>query len=316
MMRSLPAPLTPGSEIAVLYGGWSAEREVSLVSGKAVADALTGAGLTARLIDVPRDPRALLAALDPAPAAVFNALHGKGGEDGTIQGLLDLTGLPYTHSGVLASAVAMSKPMTKQVLAAEGIVSPHGMVVPAASLADGHPMMPPYIVKPADEGSSVGVHLIHEGSNSLAIAAGQAGLGEEVLVEEYIAGRELTVGVMGDRALTVTEIRHGAGLFDYQAKYVAGHAEHLLPAPVPEAVHEAAMAAALTAHRALGCRGISRSDFRYDPDRPDGRNLFFLEINTQPGFTPISLVPEQAAHAGIGFADLCLWLLEDAVCRA
>jgi D-alanine-D-alanine ligase len=316
MTRPLTAPLTPGAEIAVLYGGWSAEREVSLVSGRAVADALIGAGLSARLIDVPRDPRALLAALDPAPVAVFNALHGKGGEDGTIQGLLDLAGLPYTHSGVLASAVAMSKPLTKQLLAAEGILSPQGMVVSAESLADGHPMMPPYIVKPADEGSSVGVHLVHDGSNSLAIAADRAGLGEQVLVEEYIAGRELTVGVMGDRALMVTEIRHDAGLFDYRAKYVAGHAEHLLPAPVPDAVREAALAAALTAHRALGCHGISRSDFRYDPERPTGRDLFFLEINTQPGFTPISLVPEQAAYAGIAFADLCLWLLEDAVCRA
>jgi D-alanine-D-alanine ligase len=306
----------PGPKhVAVLMGGWSAEREVSLVSGLACAKALEELGYRVTTIDVARDLAALVAALTPLPDAVFNALHGRGGEDGVIQGALEMLGVPYTHSGVAASAVAMHKVLTKRVLADIGVRSPEFVVAPAREAAAGHVLPPPYVVKPLAEGSSVGVAIVHDGERPPALAAEDWGFGAEVLVERYIPGRELTVGVMGDRALTVTEIEHASGFFDYQAKYAAGHAQHYLPAPVPEPVFDAAMAQALQAHRALGCAGISRSDFRYDDGRPGTEGLYFLEINTQPGFTPISLVPEQAEHCGIGFADLCAWLVEGAACH-
>jgi D-alanine-D-alanine ligase len=301
--------------VAILHGGWSAERDVSLVSGKAVERALKGRGHDVRLIDVKRDLPALLRALEPRPDVVFNALHGHGGEDGTIQAVLDMLGLPYTHSGVLPSAVAMSKPMTKRVLASHGVPSPRGIVAPRDEVATRHVMAPPYVVKPAAEGSSVGVRIVRADDNAPPLDVAGWTFGAEVLVEEYIAGRELTVGVMGDRALTVTEISHSHGFFDYDAKYTAGHATHVLPAPVPPAVFDEAMRLALVAHQALGCRGISRSDFRYDDSRPGTEGLMFLEINTQPGFTPVSLVPEQAEHLGIPFADLCEWLMEHAACQ-
>lgn len=301
--------------VAVLMGGWSAEREVSLVSGLACAKALEEIGYRVTTIDVARDLAALVAALTPLPDAVFNALHGRGGEDGVIQGALEMLGVPYTHSGVAASAVAMHKVLTKRVLADIGVRSPEFVVAPAREAAAGHVLPPPYVVKPLAEGSSVGVAIVHDGERPPALAAEDWGFGAEVLVERYIPGRELTVGVMGDRALTVTEIEHASGFFDYQAKYSAGHARHHLPAPVPQPVFDAAMAQALQAHRTLGCAGISRSDFRYDDGRPGTEGLYFLEINTQPGFTPISLVPEQAEHCGIGFADLCAWLVEGAACH-
>lgn len=317
-MNSDLSHIRDGMSVTVLYGGWSAEREVSLVSGAAIADALEKAGLVVTLLDASEDPAQLLKDLsNPKPPVVFNALHGRGGEDGTVQALLDLLGVPYTHSGVLASAVAMDKPMTKQLLANHGILSPKGLVMGAQDVLAGHPMKPPYIVKPASEGSSVGVHLIQQGANVPSLAETGWSYGDQVLVEEYIPGRELTVGVMGGRALTVTEIRHEHSLFDYTAKYTAGQAEHFLPADIEAAVAAQAMDAALKAHKALGCAGISRSDFRLNEDPTRGpTGLYFLEINTQPGFTPISLVPEQAQHLGIGFQDLCLWLLEDALCRA
>lgn len=299
--------------VAVLYGGWSAEREVSLVSGKAVAVALRGRGHRVELIDVGRDLDALLRALRPAPDVVFNALHGKGGEDGTIQGVLDMLGLPYTHSGVRPSAIAMSKPATKQVVGAVGIRTARGMVAPPDQVAERHLMEPPYVVKPAAEGSSVGVRIVRANDNVPPIDLAAWGYGD-ALVEEYVPGRELTVGVMGDRALTVTEIAHTHAFFDYDAKYTEGHAVHTLPAQVPDDVAAEAMRLALLAHRTLGCRGISRTDFRWDDTRPGTEGLYFLEINTQPGFTPISLVPEQAKYVGVDFADLCEWLLEDAAC--
>ncbi|WP_225767198.1 D-alanine--D-alanine ligase [Inquilinus sp. Marseille-Q2685] len=299
--------------VAVLYGGWSAEREVSLVSGKAVAVALRGRGHRVELIDVGRDLDALLRALRPAPDVVFNALHGKGGEDGTIQGVLDMLGLPYTHSGVRPSAIAMSKPATKQVVGAVGIRTARGVVAPPEQVAERHLMEPPYVVKPAAEGSSVGVRIVRANDNVPPIDLAAWGYGD-ALVEEYVPGRELTVGVMGDRALTVTEIAHTHAFFDYDAKYTEGHAVHTLPAQVPDDVSAEAMRLALLAHRTLGCRGISRTDFRWDDTRPGTEGLYFLEINTQPGFTPISLVPEQARHVGVDFADLCEWLLEDAAC--
>lgn len=299
--------------VAVLHGGWSAEREVSLVSGRAVAAALRERGHRVDLIDVSRDLEALLRALRPAPDIVFNALHGKGGEDGTIQGVLDMLGLPYTHSGVRPSAIAMSKPATKQVLGAVGVRTARGVVAKPERVIEGHLIEPPYVVKPAAEGSSVGVRIVRANDNAPPIDLASWHFGD-ALVEEYVPGRELTVGVMGDRALTVTEITHSHAFFDYEAKYTEGHAVHTLPARIPEPVFAEAMRLALLAHRTLGCTGISRSDFRWDESKPGVAGLYFLELNTQPGFTPISLVPEQAKHVGIGFADLCEWLLEDAAC--
>ncbi|MBP2299494.1 D-alanine--D-alanine ligase [Azospirillum picis] len=301
--------------VAVLMGGWSAEREVSLVSGAGAARALEEEGYRVTAIDVQRDLGGLMQALtSPRPDVVFNALHGRGGEDGTIQGILEFLGLPYTHSGVQASAIAMDKAMTKRVLGTVGIPSPKGVVLTRGEITGGaHPMPAPYIVKPVDEGSTVGVTLVREGQNS---PVGDAWtFGERALVEEFIPGRELTVGVMGDRALAVTEIAFQAQVYDYTAKYSAGHAVHTIPAAVPEAVAEEAKRLAVLAHRTLGCRGVSRSDFRWDDSRPGTDGLYFLEINNQPGMTPLSLVPEQAAHVGISYGALVGWLVENAACQ-
>ena len=300
--------------VAVLKGGWSAEREVSLVSGAACAKALAGEGFAVREIDVSSDLAELAAALTPAPDVVFNALHGRGGEDGTIQGVLEMLGIPYTHSGVAASAIAMNKPLTKAVLASVGIRSPEGRTVTVQEVAAGPVLAPPYVIKPAAEGSSVGIRLVHEGSNSPPIDPANWPFDDLVLAEVFVPGKELTVGVMGDRALTVTEVHYEHGFFDYDAKYVPGHAVHTIPADVPQEIRDLAMAQALLAHETLGCAGISRSDFRWD-DRHGADGLYFLEINTQPGFTPISLVPEQAAHLGISFGEVCRWLVETARCH-
>ena len=304
-----------GHHVVVLKGGWSAERAVSLVSGEAVAKALGEAGYRVTEVDVRRDLPALMAALTPPPDVVFNALHGRGGEDGVVQGVLEMLGIPYTHSGVTASALAMDKPLTKRVLADAGVQSPDFRVVPAAEAVARHALEPPYVVKPMAEGSSVGVRIVGPGDNAPPVDLASWAFGADVLVERYIPGRELTVGVMGDRALTVTEVLHSHRFLDYEAKYTAGHATHVLPAPIPTDVFKAAMAQALTAHRTLGCAGISRSDFRYDDSRPGVDGLYFLEINTQPGFTPISFVPEQAEHIGISFSALCAWLVETAQCH-
>ncbi|HYH19193.1 MAG TPA: D-alanine--D-alanine ligase [Azospirillum sp.] len=300
--------------VAVLMGGWSAEREVSLVSGAAVAKALEEEGYTVTAVDVQRDLDGIIRALTPKPDVVFNALHGRGGEDGTIQGVLEFMGIPFTHSGVLASAIAMDKAMTKRVLETVGVRSPRGMLLHKGELlGGGHPMEPPYIIKPVDEGSTVGVTRVHQGQNS-PIGDGWT-FGERVLVEEFIPGRELTAGVMGDKPLAVTEIQFAAELFDYTAKYTAGHARHIIPAPIPDEVYAEAMRVALLAHRTLGCRGVSRSDFRWDDSKPGIEGLYFLEINNQPGMTPLSLVPEQAAHVGIGYGALVGWLVENAACQ-
>lgn len=300
--------------VAVLMGGWSAEREVSLVSGAAAARALEEEGYQVTVVDVQRDLAGLMAALsDPRPDVIFNALHGRGGEDGTIQGVLEFLGVPYTHSGVLASAIAMDKPMTKRLLATVGVRSPQGLVLERGALTgQSHPMPAPYIIKPVDEGSTVGVVLVREGQNA---PAGEAWtFGARALVEEFIKGRELTVGVMGDHALAVTEIDFAADVFDYTAKYTAGHARHVLPAPIPEEVAEEAKRMAVLAHQTLGCRGVSRSDFRWDESKPGTTGLYFLEINNQPGMTPLSLVPEQAAHVGMSYGALVSWLVEHAAC--
>jgi D-alanine-D-alanine ligase len=301
--------------VAVLMGGWSAEREVSLVSGAGVAKALEEEGYRVTAVDVQRDLAGLMQALtSPRPDVVFNALHGRGGEDGTIQGILEFLGLPYTHSGVQASAIAMDKAMTKRVLETAGVRSPKGLVLTRGEITGGaHPMPAPYIVKPVDEGSTVGVTLVREGQNS---PVGDAWtFGERALVEEFIRGRELTVGVMGDRALAVTEIVFEAQVYDYTAKYSAGHAVHTIPAAIPDAVAEEAKRLAVLAHQTLGCRGVSRSDFRWDDSRPGTEGLYFLEINNQPGMTPLSLVPEQAAHVGISYGALVGWLVENASCQ-
>ena len=298
--------------VAVLYGGWSSEREVSLVSGRNCAKTLEESGYEATLIDVEHDLTALIAALDPAPDVVFNALHGRHGEDGKIQGLLDILEIPYTHSGALASALAMDTPMAKRLFAAAAIPCPDGRIVRREELANGPVIDPPYVIKPPNEGSSVGVRIVLEGDNRPPLDDWP--FGDLVLVESYIPGRELTVGVMGDRALGVTELRTHEGFYDYAAKYEEGRATHLCPAPIPDEIADLAMEYALKAHETLGCRGVSRADLRYDDTGGQPGDLYMLEINTQPGMTPLSLVPEVAAHAGIDFPQLVSWIVEDASC--
>jgi D-alanine-D-alanine ligase len=295
-------------------GGWSAEREVSLATGTACADALSDAGYEVLRFDVKHDLNTLIDALKPAPDVVFNALHGRFGEDGRIQSLLDILGLPYTHSGVLASALAMDKQSAKALFAARGIPCPEGRLLSASEFGDSMPLEPPFVVKPNKEGSSVGVMLIRPGDNRVAFDDWP--YGDDVLVEEYIDGRELTVAVIGDRALGVTELRPHVGFYDYEAKYTDGKTVHLCPAPIPDEITELAMGYAVEAHRALGCRGVSRADFRYDDTESSPGRLYMLEINTQPGMTPLSLVPEQAAHAGMGMSDLVSWMVENAACDA
>lgn len=295
--------------IAVLKGGLSAEREVSLVSGQACANALRELGYRVTEVDVGADVAAVLSALKPD--VVFNALHGRYGEDGCIQGILEYLKIPYTHSGVLASSVAMDKPMAKRVFASAGLRCPEGRVVSREEMLKGDPMPRPYVVKPSNEGSSVGVKILFENDNFFFTAENWS-YGESVLVERYIHGRELTVAVLRGRALAVTELRVHSGFYDYENKYTDGKTEHLCPAPIADDVRDVAMSMALSAHAVLGCRGLSRCDFRYDDQWPGERGLYLLELNTQPGMTPLSLSPEQAAHAGISFNQLVQMLVEDA----
>jgi D-alanine-D-alanine ligase len=290
----------------------SSEREVSLRSGAQVVEALRMAGFDVFPVEVSEDLGALLAALNPRPDVVFNALHGRFGEDGTIQGVLDYIGIPYTHSGVRASSMAMDKAAAKAVFAAAGLpVAPH-RIVDIAELADHDPLQPPYVVKPVNEGSSVGVHIVKPGDNGRGEIAASWSYGP-AMVEQYIPGRELTVGVLEDRALTVTEILPAEKFYDYQAKYAAGGSRHVLPAEIPEEIAKAAKDIAVAAHKALGCRGATRADLRYDD--ASGR-LVLLEVNTQPGMTATSLLPEQAAHEGMDFPALCAWMVGKAACRA
>ena len=302
--------------VAVLYGGMSAEREVSLASGAQVIEGLREAGFEVTPIDVTEDLGAVLKALMPRPDAVFNALHGRFGEDGSIQGVLDWLNIPYTHSGVRASSMAMDKVAAKAMFAAAGLPVAQGRLVGVDELAAADPMPLPYVVKPVCEGSSVGVEIIRAGDNRRAAVARAWHFGGDPLVEEFIPGRELTVGVMGERALAVTEILADAGTFyDYESKYAAGGSRHIIPAEVHPDVYARALEIALAAHRALGCRGASRCDFRYDDTAGEPGRLVLLEINTQPGLTPTSLLPEQAAHLGIDFPRLCAWMVENAACR-
>ncbi len=302
------------TRVAVLHGGISAEREVSLSSGAQVIVALRSRGFDVTPVEVGPDLAAVLAALYPAPDAVFNALHGRYGEDGVIQGVLDWLGIPYTHSPVRASAIAMDKAVSRLVFAEAGLPVAAGRVVTVAALIEADPLPLPYVIKPLNEGSSVGVHILREGDNRREALARGWTHGPELLVEEYVPGRELTVGVLGDRALTVTDIT-ASGFYDYEAKYTAGRSRHLLPAAIhPDAFVEARRIA-LAAHRALGCRGATRADFRYDNTRGEPGRLVLLEVNTQPGMTPVSLLPEQAALEGMDFATLCAWMVEHASCR-
>ena len=294
--------------VAVLLGGPSAEREVSLSSGRECAAALRQAGFRVTEIDAGRDLAMQLAEL--RPDCVFNALHGRWGEDGCVQGILEWLGLPYTHSGVLASALAMDKQRSKLAFADAGLPVVTSRIVSAAQVRAAHVMDPPYVVKPNNEGSSVGVYLVHEAAN------GPPQLGPEmpetVMVERFAPGRELTTTVMGDRALAVTDILTD-GWYDYDAKYKPGGSRHVIPAEIPGEIEATCLDYALRAHRALGCRGVSRTDFRWDEARGlDG--LVLLETNTQPGMTPTSLAPEQAAHCGMDFPALCRWMVEDASC--
>ncbi len=297
--------------VAVLMGGWSAEREVSLVSGAAVAKSLADAGMEVTPIDVQRDMGALMTRLYPRPDAIFNALHGRFGEDGCVQGLLDILNIPYTHSGLLASALAMDKPMAKRLFADAGIQVPEHQIATREYFQSGKVMEPPFVIKPLNEGSSVGVLIISDANELPDFEATGWPYDEKVMVEAFISGRELTVSVMGDRALAVTEIKTDRSFYDYDAKYANGGSTHVIPAEIDDSVTEEAMRLAVLAHQTLGCRGVSRADFRYDGDK-----LYLLEINTHPGMTPTSLVPEQAAHAGISFQDLVVWMVDNAECDA
>ncbi len=301
--------------VVVLMGGLSSEREVSLRSGEACALALEGEGFRVTRVDVARDVAEKLAALRPDVA--LNALHGPMGEDGSIQGVLELLRIPYTHSGVLASALAMNKAMAKIVLKDAGVPVPQGRTVNRLEAARSHALNPPYVLKPIAEGSSYGVFIVPVGANAppAELAADDWKYGESLLAETFIAGRELTCAVIGDRALDVIDIRAAeGGWYDYQAKYAKGGSIHILPAEIKGNIYQQIQQLALTAHKALGCRGVSRSDFRYD-DRPDGTGeLVMLEVNTQPGMTETSLVPELAAHVGMSFGELVRWMVEDASC--
>ena len=302
--------------VAVLMGGWSAEREVSLVSGRECANALEHLGYQVARIDVTRDLTELVTALTPKPDIIFNALHGRGGEDGTIQGVLETLGVPYTHSGVVASSIAMHKPLAKSIFAAAGLPLAESKVVSYAALTQGDVMQRPFVVKPINEGSSVGVRVVRDGDNDWTDTfAGWNDEGDALMVESYVPGREITVAVMGDRALGALEIRPtSAAMYDYDAKYAPGGSDHLMPAPIHPDAYAAALDIGLKAHRALGCRGVSRSDLRYDDTAGEPGRLVLLEINTQPGMTPTSLVPDIAKYNGISFAELVRWMVENAAC--
>ena len=304
--------------VAVLKGGWSPEREVSLNSGAAAGSALRDAGYEVVELDATEAGRAALAGdlMQAGPDVVFNALHGQWGEDGCVQGMLEVLGLPYTHSGVLASSLAMDKQRAKAVFDEAGIPSPTGRLVSREEAAGGHVMAPPYVIKPNAQGSSVGVYIVREGDNRPpdALTSRNWDLGETVLAEEFIPGRELTVAVMGNHALCVTEITTNLSFYDYEAKYAEGGSIHVLPADIPSDIEARCLDLARRAHAALGCRGMSRADFRWDPTK--GVNgVICLEVNTQPGLTATSLAPEQAAECGISFPELCDWMVRDASCQ-
>lgn len=300
--------------IAVLMGGWSAEREVSLTSGRGIADALEANGHKVTRIDMGRDVALKLA--EAKPDLVFNALHGTPGEDGTVQGMLDLMGIRYTHSGLATSVIAIDKQLTKLLLVPAGVPMPGGRIVKSAELYERDPLPRPYVLKPVNEGSSVGVAIVTaDGNYGNPIAPDVRGPWqefEELLAEPFIRGRELTTAVLGDEALAVTELRPKSGFYDYDAKYTDGLTDHILPAPIPDEIAEACREIALKAHRVLGCKGASRADFRWD-DNLGVEGLFLLEVNTQPGMTPLSLVPEQARYLGMSYEALVERIVREAL---
>lgn len=298
--------------VAVIYGGWSSEREVSLSSGEQMLKAARAAGYDAVGIDATRDLAGQLG--EVKPDAVLNGLHGPWGEDGCVQGLLEILDIPYSHSGVTSSAIAMDKRKSKAVYIQAGLDVARDVAVTREEAARAHPLEPPYVIKPVNEGSSFGVVFVREQNNgpSQFLLSEDWKYGDNLMAEEYIPGRELTVAVLGNKPLAVTEITTLREFYDFDAKYAAGGSRHVVPADVPEAITSRALEASLMAHQALGCRGVSRSDFRFDEEK--GR-LVILETNTQPGMTPTSLVPEQAAFTGMPFEDLVAWMIEDASCR-
>ena len=298
--------------VAVLMGGWSAEREVSLRSGAQCADALEVQGYKVTRVDAARDVAEVLARLKPDIA--FNVLHGRPGEDGTIQGILEILRIPYTHSGVLASALAMNKQAAKVAMTAAGVPVPEGRVVSRAKAAKGHVLPRPYVLKPVAEGSSVGVFIVTEEHSHppQELTRPDWSFGENLLAERFIPGLELTCAVLGDEALGVIEIEAATRFYDYKAKYAPGGSRHILPARVSPKIYERVRELSLAAHRALGCRGVTRSDFRFDNRSGDTGELVCLEVNTQPGMTGTSLVPELAAFKGMQFGELVKWIAEDA----
>ena len=304
----------PKVHVAVLMGGWASERPVSLMSGNGVADALESRGHRVTRIDMDRE--VALRLHEVKPDVVFNALHGVPGEDGTVQGLMDLMGIPYTHSGLQTSVIAIDKELTKHALVPHGVPMPGGRIVRSEELFEGDPLARPYVLKPVNEGSSVGVAIITTESNYgnpiRRDAEGPWQRFETLLAEPYIRGRELTAAVLGDRALMVTELVPKSGFYDFDAKYTEGMTEHVCPAQIPPEISQLCLEYALNAHRLLGCRGTSRSDFRWD-DEQGLEGLFLLETNTQPGMTPLSLVPEQAKHCGIEYAELVEIIIQDAL---
>lgn len=308
-----------GKRVALLVGGWSAERQVSLTKGKAVERALLDAGYDVDVIDVKQDLAELTERLtDPKPDVVFNNLHGRGGEDGTIQAVLEILEIPYTHSGVMASAVGMNKVLSKQMAKSFGVSCPAGTTTTLAQLqASEHIIEPPYVVKPISEGSSVGIRIITDRENQPAFDDSEWAFGEEVMVERYIAGKELTVAVLDGRAQAVTEIISHTRFFDYEAKYHDTRTELVLPAKIPEEIYKSALDYAERVYNGIGCAGLARCDFRYDEALGDegSKGLYFLEINTQPGLTAESIGPSQVIHNGMSFVELCSHLVETAKCH-
>jgi D-alanine-D-alanine ligase len=298
------------SYVIVLLGGRSNEREVSLVTGAAVEKALIDSGYRVKSIDVGENIMSLVEDLSPKPDVVFNALHGRYGEDGCIQGFLNFMGIRYTHSGVLASAAAFNKHVAKSIIAASGIKVAEHQIVSYNDFLDEKVMSRPYVVKPLNEGSSVGIFIVQDGDD-FEPKKQNWDFGDKVMIERFIPGRELTVTVMGDRPLAVTEVITERNFYDYDAKYINGGSKHIIPADIPEAIYDETLRVSLLAHKSLECRGLSRVDIRYD-----GTNIYVLEVNTQPGMTPTSLVPEQAAYLGISFNELVIWLVENAACDA
>ncbi len=301
-------------KVALLVGGWSAERQVSLDKGKEVEQALRDGGYDVKVVDVQKDLNDLMAQLTPKPDAVFNNLHGRGGEDGMIQSVLEILEIPYTHSNILASAVGMNKPMAKAVAAMAGVASPKGVLASKSDVLSGHVMPAPYVVKPPCEGSSVGIHLVLDDSNQAPLGEEDWTFGENVLVEEYVPGRELTVAVLDGEAQGVTEIISKTEFFDYEAKYRDERTDYVLPADIPKNIYDLALKNAQAVYNSIGCTGLARCDFRFDEQRGE-QGLFFLEINTQPGLTAASIGPSQVIRNGRSFVELCSHLVETAQCH-